>query len=89
LHREAPVHVDGFQGSRWSPKVRNNHTYTVSDELPTAYYPQPVPVLLKLDESKHNFFWYVLALIWSPYVCMYVCMYVCIDNVLLSLMTGK
>lgn len=56
LQREAPCHVDGFQGARWSPKVRNNHTYTVSNTVPTAYYIQPFDFDL-LDESQHDFFW--------------------------------
>lgn len=56
LQREAPCHVDGFQGARWSPKVRLNHTYVVSDAIPTTYYVQPFD-LSGLDEAKHNFFW--------------------------------
>jgi hypothetical protein len=56
LQREAPCHVDGFQGARWQPKVRGNHTYTVSDKIPTAYYLQPFD-FSNLDESKHDFFW--------------------------------
>lgn len=56
LQREAPCHVDGFQGARWSPKVRLNHTYVVSDAIPTTYYPQAFD-LSHLDETKHNFFW--------------------------------
>lgn len=56
LHREAPCHVDGFQGARWSPKCRTNHSYTVSDVLPTAYYPQ-VFDFAALDERVHDFFW--------------------------------
>jgi len=56
LHREAPCHVDGFQGARWHPRCRTNHTYTVSDVLPTAYYVQPFE-LSHLDETKHDFFW--------------------------------
>lgn len=56
LQREAPCHVDGFQGARWNPKVRINHTYTVSDVLPTAYYVQPFD-FSALDEARHNFFW--------------------------------
>ena len=63
LHREAPCHVDGFQGTRWNPKVRNNHTYTVSDHLPTVYYQQPFD-LDHLDPAKHDFFWemnYIVA----------------------------
>jgi hypothetical protein len=56
LQREAPCHVDGFQGARWNPKVRNNHTYTISDRLPTVYYVQPFHLEM-LDESRHNFFW--------------------------------
>lgn len=56
LQREAPCHVDGFQGARWNPKVRGNHTYVISDAIPTAYYVQPFE-LDHLDEAKHNFFW--------------------------------
>lgn len=56
LQREAPCHVDGFQGARWRPKVRVNHTYTFTDVLPTAYYVQPFD-LGALDEARHNFFW--------------------------------
>jgi hypothetical protein len=56
LQREAPCHVDGFQGARWEPKVRGNHTYTVSDVLPTVYYPQPFETS-HLDPAKHDFFW--------------------------------
>jgi hypothetical protein len=56
LHREAPCHVDGFQGARWHPRCHNNHSYTVSDVLPTAYYVQPFH-LRHLDERLHDFFW--------------------------------
>jgi hypothetical protein len=56
LQREAPCHVDGFQGARWQPKCRTNHTYTVSDVLPTAYYVQPFD-FSGLDERVHDFFW--------------------------------
>jgi hypothetical protein len=56
LQREAPCHVDGFQGARWSPKVRINHSYVVGDQIPTTYYPQPFD-FSKLDEARHNFFW--------------------------------
>lgn len=56
LQREAPCHVDGFQGARWNPKTRINHTYVVGDEIPTTYYIQPFD-LRALDEAKHNFFW--------------------------------
>lgn len=56
LQREAPCHVDGFQGARWNPKVRINHTYVVGDVLPTTYYVQPFD-LMHLDETRHNFFW--------------------------------
>ncbi|CAN5501765.1 hypothetical protein BH09MYX1_BH09MYX1_22990 [soil metagenome] len=56
LHREAPCHVDGFQGARWKPKCKVNHSYTVSDVLPTAYYAQPFD-FAKLDESVHDYFW--------------------------------
>jgi len=50
LHREAPCHVDGFQGARWHPRCHTNHSYTVSDVLPTAYYVQPFD-LRALDET--------------------------------------
>jgi hypothetical protein len=56
LHREAPCHVDGFQGARWHPRCHTNHSYTVSDVLPTAYYVQPFE-LTALDERVHDFFW--------------------------------
>lgn len=56
LQREAPCHVDGFQGNRWTPKVRLNHTYTLGDAVPTTYYDQPFD-LGHLDDTKHNFFW--------------------------------
>jgi len=56
LMREAPCHVDGFQGARWNPKCLTNHTYTVSDVLPTAYYVQPFD-FTGLDETKHDYFW--------------------------------
>lgn len=62
LHREAPCHVDGFQGARWQPKCRNNHSYTVSDVLPTAYYVQPFD-LRALDERLHDFFWEMNAIV--------------------------
>lgn len=56
LQREAPCHVDGFQGARWNPKTKINHTYTIGDSVPTTYYVQPFD-LRHLDEAKHNFFW--------------------------------
>lgn len=56
LHREAPCHVDGFQGARWEPKCLTNHTYTVSDVLPTAYYVQPFD-FRQLDVRLHDYFW--------------------------------
>lgn len=56
LQREAPCHVDGFQGARWRPKARINHSYVVGDEIPTTYYPQPFD-FEGLDEARHNFFW--------------------------------
>jgi hypothetical protein len=56
LQREAPCHVDGFQGQRWHPRARTNHSYTVSDVLPTAYYVQPFDLTM-LDEKLHDFFW--------------------------------
>jgi hypothetical protein len=62
LHREAPCHVDGFQGARWNPKCLTNHSYTVSDVLPTAYYVQPFD-LSALDERVHDFFWEMNAIV--------------------------
>lgn len=56
LQREAPCHVDGFQGARWKEKKKVNHTYVIGDKIPTSYYIQPFD-LRALDESKHNFFW--------------------------------
>ena len=56
LQREAPCHVDGFQGALWKPKVKINHTYVISDSVPTTYYLQPFD-FSGLDEAKHNFFW--------------------------------
>lgn len=56
LHREAPCHVDGFQGARFRPKCLVNHSYTVSDVLPTAYYVQPFD-FAGMDERVHDFFW--------------------------------
>lgn len=55
LQREAPAHVDGFQGARQA-KTKINHTYVVTDHIPTTYYVQPFD-LSHLDETKHNFFW--------------------------------
>jgi len=54
--REAPCHVDGFQGARWNPKTLINHTYSFSEVLPTTYYIQPFD-FAQLDEAKHDFFW--------------------------------
>ncbi len=56
LQRELPCHVDGFQGARWTPKVKINHSYLVGSSLPTVFYPQSFD-LTALDETKHNFFW--------------------------------
>lgn len=55
LQREAPCHVDGFQGARQA-KTKINHTYVVTDQIPTSYYVEPFD-LSHLDETKHNFFW--------------------------------
>lgn len=37
--RENPYHVDGFQGPRWTRKHAVNHSYLLSDALPTVFYP--------------------------------------------------
>ena len=39
--RNPGCHVDGFQGARVWPKVVAEHSYTVSDCVPTVFYPQP------------------------------------------------
>ena len=54
--REAPCHVDGFQGARWDPKVKLNHTYTFCNTHQTSYFVQPFD-FSKLDEKKHDVFW--------------------------------
>lgn len=54
--RPSPCHVDGFQGRRVRPKVRCNHSYVVSNAVPTIYHVQPFD-LDHLDEARHNFFW--------------------------------
>lgn len=56
LQREAPCHVDGFQGANWTPKVKINHSYVINDCVPTTYYLQPF-YFDGLDEDRHNFFW--------------------------------
>jgi hypothetical protein len=56
LQREAPCHVDGFQGARWRPRRLGNHTVTVSNAVPTAYYVQPFD-FRKLNIRKHDFYW--------------------------------
>lgn len=53
LQREAPCHVDGFQGAKYNPKTKINHTYVVGDSIPTTYYIQPFD-LRALDEAKHQ-----------------------------------
>jgi hypothetical protein len=53
--RPSPCHVDGFQGARWRPKRRCNHSYTIASELPTMFFEQPID-LDALDDSRHNFF---------------------------------
>lgn len=52
----APVHVDGFQGARWTPKHRANHTVTVTDRFKTLYFPQAFD-LSQLDVATHDVFW--------------------------------
>ena len=42
--REMPAHVDGFQGARWEQKHPANHSYLVSNKLPTAFYPRAFPL---------------------------------------------
>jgi hypothetical protein len=42
--RENPYHVDGFQGPRWPEKHPVNHSYLLSDQLPTVFYPIAFPL---------------------------------------------
>lgn len=42
--RENPFHVDGFQGPRWKTKHPVNHSYLLSDELQTVFYPLSFPL---------------------------------------------
>jgi hypothetical protein len=56
LLREAPCHVDGFQGARWQPKQRCNHSYTVANCIPTVYYDQPFD-FAGIDAAQYDFFW--------------------------------
>lgn len=71
--REAPCHVDGFQGDRWNPKHPGNHTYTVANTLPTWFYPMPFD-FKGFDTKKLDIFWEMnyqvaqanSAIRWSP-----------------------
>ncbi len=56
MQREAPVHSDGFLGARLQAlQLRINHSFVVSDALPTAFFVQPFDFAgLQLD--VHNFF---------------------------------
>lgn len=56
MQRDAPVHSDGFVGARLqSLHLRINHSFVVSDALPTAFFVQPFDFSgLHLD--THNFF---------------------------------
>lgn len=49
--RETPYHVDGFQGPRWTEKHPANHSYLLTDDLPTVFYPVGFP----LDDIDPNF----------------------------------
>ncbi len=42
--RENPFHVDGFQGPRWETKHPVNHSYLLTDVLPTVFYPMAFPL---------------------------------------------
>jgi hypothetical protein len=42
--RENPYHVDGFQGPRWETKHPVNHSYLLSDALPTVFFPVGFPL---------------------------------------------
>lgn len=53
--RRGGIHVDGFQGVRQSPKYEPDHSYLVSDVLPTVFYKQPFETR-HLNDEHHNFF---------------------------------
>jgi hypothetical protein len=47
--------VDGFQGTRVTPKVTIDHSYVVSNVLPTVFYLQQFN-LNKLNPASDNYF---------------------------------
>jgi hypothetical protein len=53
--RSPGAHVDGFQGSRVHPKVALNHSYIVSNLIPTQLHDHPFKVS-HLNPVFHNFF---------------------------------
>mmetsp|Transcript_3685 Transcript_3685/g.5447 ORF Transcript_3685/g.5447 Transcript_3685/m.5447 type:complete len:304 (-) Transcript_3685:46-957(-) len=54
--RHGGIHVDGFQGSRVSPKHPLNHTFILYDALPTSFYPHVSFDTSSLNPSKDHFF---------------------------------
>lgn len=59
LQREAPVHVDGLQGARWTGQGHPvNLTFTVGSHLPTVFYPIPFNFVDNgFDIARHDAFW--------------------------------
>lgn len=53
--RRPGLHVDGFQGNERPTKSEIDHSYIVTDSVPTVFYDQPFHVK-HLDPGKHNFF---------------------------------
>jgi hypothetical protein len=53
--RRGGIHVDGFQGSRQPEKYAVDHSYVISDDVPTVFYQQPFETQ-HLEDGKHNFF---------------------------------
>lgn len=53
--RRAGSHVDGFQGVRQGKGYKVDHSYIVSDAVPTVFYNQPFETR-HLNVAQHNFF---------------------------------
>lgn len=54
--RKSGIHVDGFQGARLGEKLPVDHSYILSNVLPTLFYNQPFKVEKEWDKSCHNYF---------------------------------
>ena len=55
FQRKPGAHVDGFQGARIVEKNEVNHSYIVTDGIPTVFYPQKFD-FSKLDVARHDYF---------------------------------